>query len=146
VAVVGHDGAAVRRALAGLDVRVVENDDWEFGLSTSIRCGLAAMPTDAEAMVVGVGDQPGLDPMVIRGVVARWRAKGSPIVSASYRGARGHPVLFAASMFDELRALQGDAGARLLIERSAERVSYLEVDADMPPDVDTMDQLAALDD
>lgn len=146
VAVVGHDAAAVGEALSAVDVRTVENSDWELGLSTSIRRGVEAMPGDAEAIVVAVGDQPGLDPAVIRSVVERWRATGFPIVSASYRGARGHPVLFAASMFGELCALRGDAGARLLIERSGERVSYVEVDADMPPDVDTIEQLAALDD
>jgi len=103
------------------------------------------MSDDVEALVVAVGDQPGLDPGVMRSVITRWRETGLPIVSASYRGARGHPVLFARPVFAELLALQGDAGARLLIERSAERVSYVEVDAEMPPDVDTTEQLAALD-
>ena len=113
-------------------------------MSTSIRRGVEAMPDDAEALVVAVGDQPGLDPGVAQSLIARWRQTGLPIVSASYRGARGHPVLFARPVFPELLELQGDAGARLLIERSPERVSYVEVDAEMPPDVDTTEQLAAL--
>ena len=145
IVVVGHDADTVRSALAGIDARVVENVDWEIGLASSIRRGVEAMPIEAEALVVTVGDQPGLDPPVIRAVIARWRETGSPIVSASYRGARGHPVLFAQSVFPELLELQGDAGARLLIERSPARVSYVEVDAVMPPDVDTIEQLAALD-
>jgi molybdenum cofactor cytidylyltransferase len=82
---------------------------------------------------------------VSEAVISRWRESGLPIVSASYRGARGHPVLFGRSVFGELAELQGDAGARLLIERSPERVAYVEVDAAMPPDVDTVEQLAALD-
>jgi molybdenum cofactor cytidylyltransferase len=145
IAVVGHDADAVRGVLAGLDVRIVENEDWNAGLSTSIRRGVEAMPDDAEALVVAVGDQPGLDTGVIQAVIAQWRETGLPIVSASYRGARGHPVLFARSVFPELLELKGDAGARLLIERSPEHVAYVEVDAEMPPDVDTTEQLAALD-
>jgi molybdenum cofactor cytidylyltransferase len=78
-------------------------------------------------------------------VIARWRETALPIVSASYRGVRGHPVLFARSVFPELSELQGDAGARLLIERSPARVSYVEIDSEMPRDVDTTEQLAALD-
>lgn len=144
IVVVGHDADAVRGVLSGFDLRIVENHEWEQGLSTSIRCGLKAMPDEIEAIVVAVGDQPGLDPGVIRSVIARWRDTGVPIVSASYRGERGHPVLFARSVFAELLELQGDAGARLLIERSPERVSYVDVDAAMPPDVDTSEQLAAL--
>lgn len=145
IAVVGHDADAVRGALAGLDVQIVENQEWDRGLSSSIRRGVEAMPDDAEALVIAVGDQPGLDPGVTRSVISRWRETGLPIVSASYRGARGHPVLFARAVFPELLELAGDAGARLLIERSPERVAYVEVDTEMPPDVDTAEQLAALD-
>jgi molybdenum cofactor cytidylyltransferase len=145
IAVLGHDAEAVRRALAGVDARIVENSEWLSGLASSIRRGVEAMPADVEALVVAVGDQPGLDPDVVRAVSARWRETGLPIVSASYRGARGHPVLFARSVFVELLELQGDAGARLLIERSPARVSYVEIDGEMPPDVDTIEQLAALD-
>lgn len=142
--VVGHEGAAVAKALAGLHVTIVTNDDWELGLATSISAGVAAVGPDAEAIVIAVGDQPELDPFVVRAVVARWRETGQPIVSASYRGVRGHPVLFARSVFPELLALHGDAGARLLIERAPERVSYVQVDTPMPPDVDTSGELEAL--
>lgn len=144
VAVVGHDGPAVTEALAGLDATVVDNPDWELGLATSLKVGVKAVGEDCEAIVIAVGDQPELDPFIVRAVIARWRETGQPIVSASYRGVRGHPVLFARSMFPELSELHGDAGARLLIERTPERVSYVEVNAPMPPDVDTSGELEAL--
>jgi CTP:molybdopterin cytidylyltransferase MocA len=144
IVVVGHDGQAVRQALADLDVRFVANAEWELGLSTSIRCGVGAVRDECDAVVIGVGDQPGLDADDVRRVIDRWHESGRPIVSASYRGQRGHPVLFARSVFPELLRLEGDAGARLLIERSAERVSYVELDREMPPDVDTVEQLQGL--
>ena len=144
IAVVGHEGAEVERALEGSGARIVQNPDWELGLATSIQRGVAAVGSDCEAIVIGVGDQPEIDPAVIRMVIARWRETGKPIVSASYRGVRGHPVLFARSVFPELLQLHGDAGARLLIERTPERVSYVQVDASMPPDIDTSGELEAL--
>ncbi len=144
VAVVGHEGPAVTQALDGINAVVVTNPDWELGLSSSIRCGVAALDPSCEAIVIGMGDQPELDPFVVRAVIARWRETGQPIVSASYRGERGHPVLFARSVFAELLELRGDAGARLLIERTPERVSYVQVDSPMPPDVDTSGELEAL--
>jgi molybdenum cofactor cytidylyltransferase len=144
VVVVGSEGDAVRRALRGVNLRVVENADWALGLSTSISCGVDALPADTEAVIVAVGDQPQLDPAVVREVIDRWRQSGKSIVSASYRGSRAHPVLFAQSMFEPLRHLHGDAGARLLIERSGDHVSYVEVDAPVPPDVDTPEDLAGL--
>lgn len=144
IAVVGHEGAEVERALEGTGARIVQNPDWELGLATSIQRGVSAVGPECEAIVIGVGDQPEIDPAIIRMVIARWRETGKPIVSASYRGVRGHPVLFARAVFPELLQLHGDAGARLLIERTPERVSYVQVDAPMPPDIDTSGELEAL--
>jgi CTP:molybdopterin cytidylyltransferase MocA len=144
VVVVGSDADAVRRALQDVPAHIVDNDAWPLGLSTSIRRAVEAVHGDADAIVLAVGDQPQLDPEVVRAVIARWRETGKSIVSASYRGARAHPVLFARDWFDALRALQGDAGARLLIERSGDAVSYVEIDAPMPRDVDTPGDLEAL--
>jgi molybdenum cofactor cytidylyltransferase len=144
VAVVGHEGPAVAEALRGLNAVIVENPDWELGMATSIKRGVEAIGPKCEAIVMAVGDQPELDPFVVRAVIARWRETGQPIVSASYRGVRGHPVLFARSVFPELLELHGDAGARLLIERTSERVTYVEVNSPMPPDVDTSGELEAL--
>jgi molybdenum cofactor cytidylyltransferase len=144
VIVVGSESAAVRRAVDDMHARIVENDEWALGLSTSIRRGIEAFGDDTEAIVLAVGDQPQLDPGTIRRVIDRWRSSGKPIVSASYRGVRAHPVLFARRKFDALRRLEGDAGARLLIERSGDDVSYVEIDDPMPSDVDTPDDLARL--
>lgn len=144
IAVVGAEGAAVSAALDGSGATVVRNPDWELGMATSIVRGIASLPAACNAVVIAVGDQPELDPFVVRAVVARWRETRQPIVSASYRGVRAHPVLFARSVFPELLELEGDAGARLLIERTPERVSYVEVDAPVPPDIDTSGELEAL--
>lgn len=144
IVVVGCEGDAVRRALRDVNAHVVENTEWSLGLATSIRRGVDAVSDVCEAVVLAVGDQPQLDPAVVRCVVERWRETKHPIVSASYRGVRAHPVLFARSYFAALRELQGDAGARLLIERSGDDVTYVEVDAPLPPDIDTQTDLDTL--
>ena len=81
---------------------------------------------------------------MIDAVIARWRESESAIVAARYRGAQGHPVLFARSTFAELAALTGDRGAKAVIERDPSRVSYVDVDVPTPRDVDTLDDAAAL--
>ena len=146
IVVVGSEADVVARALGDVEARIVRNDDWLLGLSTSIRAAVAAVDASCEAIVIGVGDQPGLSPQVVEAVIARWRQSKQPIVSASYRGVRGHPVLFSRDVFAELGALDGDAGARLLIERTPSRVSYVDVDAEMPPDIDTVDDLSTIGD
>jgi molybdenum cofactor cytidylyltransferase len=145
VVVVGSDSPAVIAALDGIDATFVENPRWADGLSTSLQLGVAAVPREAKAIVVALGDQPGIDPAVIRKVIARWRETGNPIVSTRYRGSRGHPVLLACSVFSEVSGISGDVGARSLMERDPSRVAFVDVDADAPRDVDTRDDLAALD-
>ncbi|HTE46959.1 MAG TPA: nucleotidyltransferase family protein [Gemmatimonadaceae bacterium] len=144
VIVVGSESTAVREAVAETGALVVENTAWANGLASSLRCGVVAVPARASAAIVALGDQPQMDAVVLRSLIDRWRETGSPIVTARYRGERGHPVLFDRSVFAELAGLEGDAGAKGLIEQSPERVAYVDVDADVPRDVDTPDDLAAL--
>jgi molybdenum cofactor cytidylyltransferase len=136
VVVTGSEGALVRDALAGLNARCIENTEWAAGLSTSLRAGILAVEREASAVVIALGDQPGLDPKLVRTVIETWRATGKPIVAARYRGARGHPVLLDRVVFGEASEVRGDVGARTLIERDAARVAYVDVEADAPRDVD----------
>jgi molybdenum cofactor cytidylyltransferase len=142
--VVGFESEAVCRALAGVSARMVENEQWELGLSSSLAAGIRALPSAINAIVIGLGDQPSLDREVVREVIAVWRTTGRPIVSARYRGTRGHPVLLDRSVFDEASRVSGDVGARDLIARDPSRVAFVDVNADPPRDVDTRDDLSAL--
>ena len=144
VVVLGNDAAAVGAAVGGLASQIVENAAWSNGLATSLRAGIAALMPGVDAAIVCLGDQPRIERQVIRRVIAEWRASGLAIVSVRYRGTRGHPVLFDRSVFSELGMLEGDAGARMLIERDAARVGYVDVDALVPGDVDSPEDLKSL--
>jgi len=78
-----------------VEARTVRCPDWERGPGVSLRCGLAALPAEAEAAVVVLGDGPELDPASIDRVIAAWRAEQAPVVAATYGGTRLHPVLLA---------------------------------------------------
>jgi molybdenum cofactor cytidylyltransferase len=144
IVVVGNEHAQVRAALDGLAARIVENPSWAQGMATSLRCGLGAAPASAECVLIALGDQPGIDAEVVRAVIARWRETGRPIVVARYGDGRGHPVLFAREMFDQLMTLEGDQGARSLIEQSPDRVAFVDVAGAAPRDVDTVEDLRGL--
>jgi CTP:molybdopterin cytidylyltransferase MocA len=75
-----------------------------------LRCGLAALPAEAEAAVVVLADGPELAPAAVDRVVDAWRAGRGPILSASYGGERSHPVLLDRSVWDSVP----DEGARAL--------------------------------
>jgi molybdenum cofactor cytidylyltransferase len=142
VVVTGRESEAVASALQGLAVRMAHNSRYADGQSTSLRAGLDALAPGTEAAVVALGDQP-VDPRVIRRLVATFQATHRPIVAPVYRDGRGNPVLFASSVFDELRRVEGDRGGRPVIAREPERVAEVPVDAPMPADIDTPEDYEA---
>ena len=95
------------------DAATVRCPDWEVGPGASLRCGLAALPPQAEAALVALADGPELDPRAIDRVVASWREDGGDVVAAAYGGVRLHPVLLARAAWP----LVPDDGARSLPAR-----------------------------
>jgi molybdenum cofactor cytidylyltransferase len=144
IVVTGQDDEAVRAALAGLAVRFAVNPRPQAGQGSSIAVGAAALKPWTAAALVALGDQPRLPEGLIARLLAERERSGKAIVAPVFQGMQGTPVLFAAEVFDELRALDGDAGARSVVQARPERVARLAIDAPMPPDVDTPEDYARL--
>lgn len=144
VVVLGADADGVQAALAGLPVRFVVNPDYRDGMSTSLRCGIRALDPDVEAALIVLGDQPTVGPELMRRVVAAQRDSGKPIAAPVYAGTQGNPVVFARAVFGELDALDGDRGAREIVQRDPARVAHVHVHGAMPRDVDTREDYEAL--
>jgi len=145
VVVLGAAVEPLRRELAGVPVRIVENPHSAEGLSTSVRAGLDALRErgQPDAVVFLACDQPRLTPDVLRTIVARFRATRPPAVACAYGDTVGVPALFARSLFGELRALAGDRGAKRVLERHAAEI----VTVPFEPgrfDVDTPEDAARL--
>src|SRR5262245_58678335 len=137
VVVLGRDAEAVAAALTGLPVRTAINPRYAEGQSTSLRAGVEALAPGTEAVVMALGDQPLPDPELIGRLITAFRESRRPIVVPRYRDGRGNPVLFAAALVDELRAVSGDQGGRSVIAADPGRVAEVVVDASMPADIDT---------
>jgi molybdenum cofactor cytidylyltransferase len=147
VAVVGADAEAVRSELGVGSFRVVENDRFASGMSTSLQAGLAAARPDCDAVVFVLGDQPFVSAGLIDILVARFREKGLPIVRPVVQGRQAHPVLMAAEMFPEILALEGDVGAREIVARHPEKVDLVEFGDPRPVgDIDTPEDYVAAQD
>jgi CTP:molybdopterin cytidylyltransferase MocA len=143
--VLGSDAGRVGEALAGLGLRCVLADRWAQGMSASLAAGLDALPASADAVLVVMGDQPGIGAAVVNPLVDAWQAGGVPIVAPRWRDGWGPPVLFARSLFDELRAVRGDRGGRGVVERDPARVAFVAMEGTMPVDVDLPGDVARLD-
>jgi molybdenum cofactor cytidylyltransferase len=144
VVVVLPPGAGpLRFELVDLDVRIVENPDAVKGLSTSVRTGLEALERGGapDAVLFTTCDQPLLTPELLRSLVAAFKTAPRPAaVACEYAGVIGVPALFDRSLFGELRALEGDQGAKRILQRHPAETVRIPfepgaLDIDTPEDV-----------
>jgi len=144
--VLGHDAERVRREVALGGARVVLNERYAEGLSTSLHAGLDALQSDEriEAAVVTVGDQPLLGPEVVDALIAAYHSGGAPLVAADYGDHRGTPLLLARTLWPLARAIEGDQGARALLKAHPGEVATVPVPPDVAADVDTWDDYKRL--
>jgi len=141
--VTGHESDAVRAALAGLDLRFVENAAYAEGLSTSLRAGLAAVPAACAGALILLGDMPAVSAALMDALIAGLEARPEALAVAP-RGPAGlgNPVLLARALFDQAAALGGDKGARSLVEAAgARRIEIAWAGEEAAFDVDTADAL-----
>ncbi|MEU4574139.1 MULTISPECIES: nucleotidyltransferase family protein [Nonomuraea] len=134
VVVLGAATVQVRRAVT------VRNPGWASGMGSSLRTGLAALPEEAEAVVVALVDQPFVRPEAVRALIA----SGAPVAVATYDGRRRNPVLIARPHFAGVAALaRGDVGARPFLKAHPELVAEVPCPGD-PADIDTPEDLRLL--
>jgi CTP:molybdopterin cytidylyltransferase MocA len=143
IVVVGADAEGLREVCERYDVRIVENEEWERGQSTSVLAGLRACAGDAA--VVLLGDQPLVGAGAAGRLVAAF-AEGAKIAVATYGGKRRNPVLFSREVWPLLEAeLDGDEGARPVLRRYSELVVEVPCEGvGDPADVDTREDLGHL--
>jgi CTP:molybdopterin cytidylyltransferase MocA len=137
-------GASADEVMAGVDANGAEFivcGRWDEGQSASLACGLAVV-SDAEAVVITLGDQPRMSPEAIARVIAA-REDGIDAVRATYGEEPGHPVLLEQRVFDRMRDVSGDHGARNLLLSVHTREVPCD-DLGGGEDVDTPAQLDAL--
>jgi molybdenum cofactor cytidylyltransferase len=124
-------------------VRFVFNPDYATSeMARSLRAGLESLPENCLAALVSLGDQPQLEPDVVRAVVQRWRETQAPVVAPFFKGQRGHPLLFDRAAWPDLMALPPDANPRAFLQAAA-HVERVEVETDsILRDIDTPEDYA----
>ena len=130
--------------IVGLPILAERNPDWETGMASSIRAGLAAVAAAApRAVLVMLTDQPLVTPELLRQLIVQQHATQAPVVAAAYGETLGVPAIFDKSLLPELLKLQGAQGAGRLIARLGAAVGQVAFPAGLL-DVDTPAQYTAL--
>jgi molybdenum cofactor cytidylyltransferase len=134
IVVLGHAADAIQSQIDFGAARVVINERYAEGQSTSLHAGVAALPSDAAAAIFILGDQPLIGPAVHDALVAAYRDSSAPIVQPSYDGQRGNPVLIARPLFSELLTVTGDQGARNVLRAHSAEVRGVPIPGSTPTD------------
>ena len=144
VVVLGRAAEEIRERVDFGAARVVENPVFGEGCSSSYRAGIGALSAESTAIMIILGDQPGITPEIIDRLAAAWREQESPIALCSYEGRKGHPMIFAQSMFPQLMDLHGDKAAWKLVDANGAAVQEVHFNLPFPDDVNTREDFERL--
>ena len=144
VVVLGRAADEIRQRVDFGRARVVENPVFGEGCASSYRAGIGALSPRSDAIVIILGDQPGVGPEIIDRVAEEGRQGNGQIVLGSYRGRKGHPLLFARPLFDKLVGLHGDKAAWKLVAAHPDLIRERQFDLPFPEDVDTWEDFERL--
>jgi molybdenum cofactor cytidylyltransferase len=149
VAVTGHAREAVEAALAGLPVVFADNAGFAAGLASSLKVGVAALPSGVAGALILLGDMPGIEAAILDRLIGAFALQPDALAAIPIRaGRRGNPVLLSQALFSAVARLDGDEGARrLLVEAAPGRVVEVDIESDgVTLDIDTPADLATAQD
>jgi molybdenum cofactor cytidylyltransferase len=127
VIVLGVRKKGIKNLFRGRKTKIVTNPHPEGGMSTSLRRGLQAIHPESHGILIALGDQPFLKTRTVDVLIRTFaRGKGGMIVP-SFRGRRGHPVIFHKRYRKELLNLRGDVGGRSVLEKYPKDVIMVSV-------------------
>ena len=144
VVVLGRSAGEVRERVDFGDASIVENRVFTEGCASSYRAGIAALDSHADAIMIILGDQPGITPEIIDCLAEEWRKTDAPIAICSYEGRRGHPMIFARRLFDQLEVLHGDKAAWKLVDAHASSLLEVQLAIPFPEDINTREDFERL--
>lgn len=145
VAVTGHRRDDIEAAIEGLDLTVVFNPDYESGMASSLKSGLA-LPAlrRCDGVLIMLADMPAITADHLHRMMAAFRkAGGQAVIRAAHEGKRGNPVILPRATFPAVQSLQGDVGARAVIENCGLPTVDVEIGAAAHIDVDTAEAVIA---
>jgi molybdenum cofactor cytidylyltransferase len=113
--VLGAHAEPIAKAINLKADEVVINEDWEKGQLTSIHAALRSLPPGTDGILLCLIDHPLITASLVQDLIEQFYKSGKPIVVPVFEGRRGHPLIFSASLYDELLHAPLETGARAVV-------------------------------
>lgn len=138
--VLGLKSNKLQREADGYDVEVVVNRDWENGIASSLRAGIGALPERCKGVLIIFCDQPLINQTHLQQMIETWKQQHDKIISSEYADTIGVPVIFPRRYFQDILELEGDTGAKSIIENNLDNVVRISI-PEAEVDIDTQEDL-----
>lgn len=142
IVVLGYEAEKVKQKLLRLQCKLIMNENYLKGQSESVKVGMSAVSSRAEAVMVLPADVALVDEQSINTLIDEYRRSKSRIVIASHQHQSGHPILLDRTLFPEISEIGEDTlGLKAVINRHKAEVKYVEVGTDnVLIDIDTQEE------
>lgn len=138
VVVLGYRAEELTKRLSGQPVKIVVNPVYRQGMGSSIAAGLKFVDSQAPAVMLTLGDQPYVDSPTINRLIEAFQNNNRGIIIPTYKGKRGHPLIFAKKYQPQLARLKSDIGGREIIRENPGDILEVPVDCEgVVIDIDT---------
>jgi molybdenum cofactor cytidylyltransferase len=143
--VLGKHFSEIKAQITEKNLEILQNKDWEKGISSSIKCGLTNLKPETEAVLIFIVDQPFLSSELISKIQKRFTNSKAKIIAACVSGQIVHPVLYRKEVFAKLMKLEGDVGGKAIF--GTELVDTVNWgDEKLLLDIDSIDDLKKIND
>ncbi|HWZ97822.1 MAG TPA: nucleotidyltransferase family protein [Candidatus Dormibacteraeota bacterium] len=123
--VLGPDADAISAQVALKPEEIVINQDWERGQLSSIQAAIRSFPPGTDGFLLCPVDHPLISESLVHELIDAFQKTHSAIVLPLYQGHRGHPVIFASRLYDELLNAPEEKGARAVVWAHPDEVSEI---------------------
>ena len=127
IIVLGHQKEIIEKLIdKNNKIKCVFNKNFENGMASSIKTGLDHLSEKTEAFFICLGDMPMINSDIYNELIQSKNNK--EIIVPTYKGQQGHPVLFSKSTKEKIMTIQGDVGAKKILELNKDKILNLEID------------------
>jgi len=131
IVVLGYCAEEIHAKLGKYPIKVVVNEKYGDGMLSSVQCGIEYSDELTEAFMIGLCDQPFIEPYIISTLIDHFNTKGKGIILPDYNGKRGHPIIIHSKYRGEIFELDHNIGLRQLIHSHEDDISIVEFDSNI---------------
>jgi len=136
VVVLGADAFRMSEELSGFACRIVVNESYEQGITSSMRAGVSSLDPHVAAAMILLADMPRVSSDMISAMVARCRETDRPLVISDYEGVNAPPIVYRCALFQELMQLTVEGCGKQVVKRHRDEAEVMHWQASALEDLD----------